>query len=104
MRLAHSPKYLVRLSFYIGSPRFKSCPEEVFHHFTQYLQINVVILHETRPQLLSTKMLLQHMLHVFQNIEPWYIVSGQEGKWANANYLLKISRASGILFLVAREV
>jgi hypothetical protein len=65
MRLAHSPKYLVGFSFYIGSPRFKSWPEEVFRHFTQYLQKTFVILHETRPQLLSTKMLLKHMLHVF---------------------------------------
>jgi len=68
MPLALSPNYLVGLSVYIGSPRFKSWPEEVFHRFTQYLQINVVILHETRPQLLFTKMLLQHLLHVFSKI------------------------------------
>jgi hypothetical protein len=94
MRLALSPKYLVGLSFRIVSPRFKSWPEGVFHHFTQYLQMGFVILHETRPQLLSTKMLLQNMLHVFPEYIPvvQYIVSGQKVKWANNNYLLKIAR------------
>ena len=70
MCLALSPKYLVGLSFRIGSPCFKSWPEGVFHHFTQYLRMNVVILRVTRPQLLSTKILLQHMLHVFPEYRP----------------------------------
>ena len=52
----------------------------------------------------SIKMLLQLCFTFFQNIEPWYIVSGQTVKWANTNYLLKISSANGMLFLLAREV